>query len=288
MIQNTNWLIGESGSTKCDWLLFEGQAAQRSWSSSGFNLRVQGAAAVRRQLAEEVWPLLQGSQVSHVFFYGPSLSTPDACAHLAELLREGLGPSARIEVAHDLLAAARATCAHRAGVVGILGTGSNACRYDGQQITESRGGWGYLLGDEGSGMDLGRSLLKAALDGELNAAHVAELEAEWGQTAPQLARSLYDLPRPNVRLAELAPALLARRAVPPFRDLVQSRIRKYIELSFVPWMLEADSVVHVVGSIAAELEPELARLLPDYGLRLGRVVARPLAELADFHLNCFI
>ncbi len=285
MPEISTWLLAESGSTKCDWLLFQGSVLVGSWSSAGFNLRVQGAEAVRRQLAEEVWPRCAHQKIGSIYFYGPSLSTPAACAELASLLREGLPSASRVEVAHDLLAAARACCGDRPGVVGILGTGSNACRYDGRQITHARGGWGYLLGDEGSGMDLGRRLLKAALDGHLPPAEVAALEAEWGCPAADLAQRLYALPRPNVRLAELAPLLIRRRSILIYKQLIQSSLVQYIELSFKPWDLSEGTSVDFVGSIAAELESELALLLPVHGLRLGQVLARPMSQLAIYHVK---
>jgi glucosamine kinase len=48
------------------------------------------------------------------------------------------------------------------GVVLIAGTGSIALGRDGAGVTTRAGGWGHLMGDEGSGYDLGRRALQAA------------------------------------------------------------------------------------------------------------------------------
>jgi N-acetylglucosamine kinase-like BadF-type ATPase len=51
------------------------------------------------------------------------------------------------------------------GVLVISGTGSVAIGQDGQGRVARAGGWGYLLGDEGSGFSIGREALRACLSG---------------------------------------------------------------------------------------------------------------------------
>src|SRR4029079_8807962 len=48
------------------------------------------------------------------------------------------------------------------GVVLIAGTGSIALGHDASGATARAGGWGHLMGDEGSGYDIGRRALQAA------------------------------------------------------------------------------------------------------------------------------
>ena len=50
----------------------------------------------------------------------------------------------------------------RAGVVLIAGTGSIALGRNPDGVTARAGGWGHLIGDEGSGYDLGRRAIQAA------------------------------------------------------------------------------------------------------------------------------
>ena len=71
-------------------------------------------------------------------------------------------PGARIEVVHDtrlLLAAAGAT----SGVAVIAGTGSAAWGINDSGEQARAGGWGYLLGDEGSGYWLAREAVRYSL-----------------------------------------------------------------------------------------------------------------------------
>lgn len=57
------------------------------------------------------------------------------------------------------MAAARALLGDQPGFAAILGTGTNSCIYDGQEITHNIDSAAYILGDEGSGSYIGKKLL---------------------------------------------------------------------------------------------------------------------------------
>ena len=64
---------------------------------------------------------------------------------------------------------------HSVGIVVIAGTGSHIFGKNRQGITKRVGGWGYILGDEGSAYDIAIQGLKAALrshDGRLESTHL--------------------------------------------------------------------------------------------------------------------
>ena len=56
----------------------------------------------------------------------------------------------------DLLGAARGLLVRRPGLACIIGTGSNSCLYDGNEIVRNVAPLGYILGDEGSSAYLGK------------------------------------------------------------------------------------------------------------------------------------
>jgi len=70
---------------------------------------------------------------------------------------------ARLEVVADGRIALAGALGGEPGVLVIAGTGSVAFGVDQTGQTLRAGGWGYLLGDEGSGYDVGRQAIKAAL-----------------------------------------------------------------------------------------------------------------------------
>jgi glucosamine kinase len=82
------------------------------------------------------------------------------------------------------------------GIVLIAGTGSIALGVDRHGNTARAGGWGYLIGDEGSGYDLGRRAIRAAArsaDGRaIQTSLLPALLAHWGLDQPlQLIDQVY-------------------------------------------------------------------------------------------------
>ena len=66
-----------------------------------------------------------------------------------------------------MLAAARGLCGHEAGIACILGTGSNSCFYNGEEIISNISPLGFILGDEGSGAVLGKLQVGDVLKNQL-------------------------------------------------------------------------------------------------------------------------
>ncbi|GEC92949.1 N-acetylglucosamine kinase [Brevibacillus brevis] len=66
----------------------------------------------------------------------------------------------RLLIDNDVIAALYAGTWGQPGVVLLAGTGSIACAFSKEGARHRVGGWGYLVGDEGSGFDLGK---KAAI-----------------------------------------------------------------------------------------------------------------------------
>lgn len=71
-------------------------------------------------------------------------------------------PAGRVEVVSDGLIALEGAMGNRDGAVAILGTGSIFFARQGD-VVRSYGGWGFVIGDFGSGASLGRAALAATL-----------------------------------------------------------------------------------------------------------------------------
>ena len=123
------------------------------------------------------------------------------------ILTQLLGPTVRINVTHDAIAALYAGNPAGCGVVLISGTGSIAFGRNDAGEERRAGGWGYLIGDEGSAVWLGLEGLRAAAHhadgrgaGTAVTAHILrELDV---QSFMEVIPQLYGRPHP-------APAVLA-------------------------------------------------------------------------------
>jgi N-acetylglucosamine kinase-like BadF-type ATPase len=93
-----------------------------------------------------------------------------------------------VAIAHDCEIALLGGIGKRVGIVAIAGTGSIVYGKNDRGETQRAGGWGYLLGDEGSGYDIALQGLQAALrayDGRLDATClVRDFQAHLGLSSP--------------------------------------------------------------------------------------------------------
>ena len=111
-------------------------------------------------LQTQLLPSLKNASVEQVFFYGAGCTGPAVNTIVSEALQSLLPGVQQVEVNSDMLGAARGVSGHQPGIVCILGTGSNACCYDGEQLTRGIQSLGFWLGDEGSGGYLGKTLVR--------------------------------------------------------------------------------------------------------------------------------
>jgi len=93
--------------------------------------------------------------------FGMSGGPEDKQAILYEIL-----PADVVLVTDDAVIALAGATAGEPGIVTIAGTGSIAFGRNAAGGTARVGGWGYIFGDEGSGFDIARQALRAALRAE--------------------------------------------------------------------------------------------------------------------------
>jgi N-acetylglucosamine kinase-like BadF-type ATPase len=117
-------------------------------------------------------------------------------AEIVQAILARIGHRARVLVVNDALVALEAGVGDAAGVVVIAGTGSIAYGRDARGRAARAGGWGYVLGDEGSGYWIGRQALRAvvrAADGRGEPTSLtARVLAHYHAARPQdLVREIY-------------------------------------------------------------------------------------------------
>jgi N-acetylglucosamine kinase-like BadF-type ATPase len=154
-------IIGlDIGGTKTRGVRFEDGKAVADESAGSSNVQNVSPEDAAFNLAE-LFARIGGGKVAHVYAGAGGIDTHDDAAALAALIEPHV-PGAKITVVHDsrlLLAAGRAST----GVAVIAGTGSAAWGRNAEGDEARAGGWGYLLGDEGSGYWLGREAVRHSL-----------------------------------------------------------------------------------------------------------------------------
>jgi N-acetylglucosamine kinase-like BadF-type ATPase len=120
-----------------------------------------GPVRRRRALTEAIDGALAAAGLPRNVVAAACCGMTGSTALVTEILRDALG----VEVARaerDVVTAWAGGTAAQPGVVVISGTGSAAYGANAAGDAVETGGWGYLMGDEGSGYDIGIRALRAA------------------------------------------------------------------------------------------------------------------------------
>ncbi len=148
------------GGTKTRGVRFEDGAVVQDESVGSANVQNVSRETAAANLAE-LFGRIGGGRVDTVLAGAGGVDTDDDARALAALIEPHV-PGAAVSVVHDsrlLLAAGRTST----GVAVIAGTGSAAWGKNSAGEEARAGGWGYLLGDEGSGYWLGREAVRHSL-----------------------------------------------------------------------------------------------------------------------------
>ncbi|MFK7969134.1 MAG: BadF/BadG/BcrA/BcrD ATPase family protein [Bacteroidia bacterium] len=276
-------LIAESGSTKTAWRLLDKTGLKASFQSPGINPNV-----LEQEVIEDIFRTAFGSHLAsldldELHFYGAGIGSDSQKGIIRGILQKIL-PRTNIYVEHDILAAARSTRRDE-GIICILGTGSNSASHRSYELLESLGGHGYIFGDEGSGMDLGKNLIKGILQGDFPDEARQYVEEHKGKTAYDIKISIHHSSKPNVRMAELAQMVGGLIHLPAMQAMVLERFKAFLDATVVRYPNYKNLHVDFVGSVAFFFQKQLEEACASRGAKLGSIVKDPVDNLVQYHLE---
>lgn len=210
MISSTLLAI-DAGGTKTDllWAQPDGHVLAHV-QGQGMNIASKPPGAWQEVLEDLFRQASVDRETVHVVCAGAAGYTlPDRRALLEHLLQQLL-PGARVLVLADYAIALEGATGGNPGVLVIAGTGSIACGRDREGKLMRAGGWGYLLGDEGSGFWIGREAIRAVLAAKEGWGEQTRLTDMLSETlgtsdAGEWLSALYRTQNPQSLLAQLAP-----------------------------------------------------------------------------------
>lgn len=276
-------LIADSGSTKTHWCVVNNGVVLQEIFTDGINPFYQTDMEIIALVDSQLIPLLEYSEISTVYFYGAGCSFPDKKILVSRALVRFFG-NALIEIQSDLLAAARSLFRHEKGIACILGTGSNSCFYDGNEITQNVSPLGFILGDEGSGAVLGKLLLADCLKNLLPEWIAEKLLDEYELTPAIILENVYKKPFPNRFLAKFTPFILEHIEEPTIFNLVYDSFDAFLVRNVMQYSLE-DIHVGFVGSIAHYFRDTLEIVASERRIIVSEIIQNPMKGLVKFHEN---
>lgn len=278
-------LIVESGATKTKWLVLNEDQVMVQKQSQGLSPYFQTSDQIQKIVNDVLLDWASG--IHSVAYYGTGVDGTQNAQVIQRAFESGLPHLTSIGLYSDMMAAARSSLQNRDGVVCILGTGANSCIYDGRNIIRQKRGFGYVLGDYGSGAVLGRTLLSDFLHLKMP----AELTTAWRQGGYDwdpsvILEKTYKGKFPSRYLAGFAPFASQFIEAPYIQELLNQHFQKFVDYLLGPLLGDKQEIpVNVVGSIGFYFENQLREVLEINGYQLGLVTKDPSEGLITFHVQ---
>lgn len=272
-------LVADSGSSKTDWRITGADDMPEAFSTQGLNpyfIHEKDMVKVIENQGEQL--LKRAAEVQEVHFFGAGCSSPDKREVVSNVLSIFF-EQAFINVESDLLGSAIATCKNQPGITCVLGTGSNISYFDGEQVHAGNFGLGYVLGDEGSGVSLGKRLITDFLYGLMPHAIHQLFAHTYRVTKENVIKSVYQKPAGNTYLASFAQFLGQIRMCAYAQQILAENFQEFIESNIQSYTDYRKHPVHFVGSIAYHFAEELKAQCKNYNVQVGTILKKPIDEL---------
>ena len=275
-------LIIDCGSTKADWVIINGKNTVVSFQTEGFNPNYTDKKYISSIILDNTiyTPYIQ--EITKVFFYGSGCGKEENCALVKDILAS-IFTNAEINVTHDMLAACHALLGNRNGISCILGTGSNSCFYDGNEITEKSISLGYVIGDEGSANQIGKKIVHDYFYKIMPDDLSVKFESEYSINISDFIENIYHKNQVSRYLAEFSKFAYANKEHDYIKNLCSKCFDEFIEYFILKFKPTSNTEIGFVGSIAYYFQDILSERLEDKGLNMSKIVKNPIEGLIDYY-----
>ncbi|WP_297804466.1 N-acetylglucosamine kinase [uncultured Polaribacter sp.] len=278
-------LIADGGSTKADWIAIDKNKEEV------FRTRTLGlnpAIVPKEELHSRIINMFQlinvKEEVEEIHFYGAGCGTPKPIEILKDILA-AIFINAKIFISEDMLAAVYAASNNKPAIVCILGTGSNSCYYDGENMQMLTPSLGYILMDEASGNYFGKKLIVDYYYGKMPKKIGKKFSEEFNLEADYIKRNLYREANPNMYLASLAKFMFEFKDDKYIKKMIKKGFQEFFKYKVLPFNKTSETPVYFIGSIAHYFRDILEKIAEKNNLVIADVIQRPIDNLLEYHKN---
>ena len=273
-------LLADGGSSKVEWSLISNGRLVKQVYTVGVNPFLRDKENIAEIIQKELRPPMREFSIDSVRFYGAGC-TPEKKDIIRKAIEDSINTQ-DIGVESDLLGAARGLCQQQKGIACIIGTGSNSCYYDGENIVKNVPSLGFILGDEGSGSVLGRLFIGACFKNQLPDRIRERFLDEFNLTHPDILNKVYKEPAPNRFLASFAPFIKENINDKYVHTLVLNSFKDFITKNIMQYDYQ-NTPIYFTGSVAYHFRDVLDKALDSFNLRAETVSASPMNGLIEYY-----
>ena len=275
-------LIADSGSTKCAWAICTTDGKILSiHKTSGFNPKYSSFDIITSELNSSKLNSIK-TEIKEVYFYGAGCSSESRNVIIKEPLQSFFS-NAEIIIRHDLEAALKATYKGSPIISCILGTGSNSCVFDGDNIIENAPSLGYIAGDEASGNFFGKQLINLYVNNALPRNIVEKFENWTTERKDEIIENIYSVQRPNLYLATFFRFMYENREEEIFDSIFRKGIQHFFDLHIKCFDNYKKYPLTFVGSVAYFLSNYIKEIAEKEEMQVQEIVQSPIKNLVSDH-----
>lgn len=275
-------LVGVSGSSKCDWQIIDGKETINRFSTGGLNPIFHTEEEIYYNISS--LKELEGKEIEVIYVYSAGCASKQFQNILLRAFSKAY-PKSNYYVNHDIVASALATYEGTPSISCILGTGSNACYFDGDIVRQEVPALDYVLGDHGGGSKYGKQLLHAFLYKSLPKDLSDDFDAEYSLTKDMILENVYMKPYPNVYLASFMQFIEKNKSHEYIQAMILKGMEEFMDYYVIPIDKHKSVKTHFTGSIAFNFQEELNKVAQKKGIEVGKIIKEPIDDLVNYHIN---
>ncbi len=274
-----------SGSRFSDWRLAEKGKIVTGFRMMGINPYLHDERFILQLLNKNNNLINYAEKIRRIYFFGAGSSSPERKDKIASVFKQFF-KNAKIAVDHDVKASAISTFGDGKGLIGILGSGSNAAYFNGRRTTDNNFGLGYILADEGSANWIGRMLLKSFLNGTMPEDLLEKFVERYPLDRKIIMDKVYNQANPTLFLTSFADFVMENHKHRFVKKTIHQGLKLYVETYLLPLTKQYPGVtVNFTGSVAAGYEEWLREEAGKYDITIGTVIKEPIHNLLKYYLN---
>ena len=278
-------IIADGGSTKTNWCLLDDNQKKIYFNTEGYNPYFVDSDYIVNSLKKGLPQDLPLDKIQEVNYYGAGVHNEEKAQIIVDAFSQ-LFPNAKIEIGHDLLAAARALLGKESGFAAILGTGTNSCIYDGDKITKNINSAAYILGDEGSGSYIGKKLLTDFVRGLMPEDVTKAFYDTYKMTPDEIMDNVYTKPLANRFCASFSKFVYDNNVNLEYtRKIVDDSFEAFFANLVSKYPNYQDYTFNCIGSVGYNFRNVLEDKAAQYGMKVGKILRSPIDDLVKFHIE---
>ncbi|HOI33574.1 MAG: ATPase [Bacteroidales bacterium] len=275
-------IIVDSGGTKSDWMLRINGLWQAIVSLEGYNPWQSNEIILERIVQNLLVQHPESVDATRLIYYGSGCGNEKNKSLIRRILSEHFQKAA-ISVYSDLMAAAHALFGKDQGIACILGTGSNSGYYDGESILSSPPSLGFLLGDEGSGAWIGKTLAQLHFRKQMPVELSEKFASSYALNLQDFLNAVYHQNLTASFFARFVYFAIENRQHKWITEMLFDAFNSFVQFNIKTLDGYQLHSIGFVGSVAFQFQDIIRQVLAIEGLKATGFLKKPADALMAYH-----